>query len=399
MSSREKQKTKISGTVITLGVVSLLTDISSEGVYPLIPLFLTETLRARVLAVGLIEGVAESTASILRIFSGWLSDVLRNRKWLTVGGYSLSALSKPLLSLATSWHYVFGIRFMDRLGKGIRTAPRDALIADVAPTEARGVSFGLHRAMDSLGATLGPLIAFLLILYGIKNYRQLFLLAFIPAAIAVLILIAFVREPRRETSAEVEIPSLRISSFSRQFKLFLLITTIFSIGNSSDAFLILRAKDVGVSAASTLLIYVLFNSVDSIFSTAAGALSDKVGRRNVVLAGYLLFALVYTGFALARSPATIWLLFGTYGLYNALTHGVQKAFASDLIEAGFRGTGMGAYHMLTGIALFPASLIAGYLWDSIGPPAPFYFGAVTALTSALLLVICFRSSNVIYSDR
>ncbi|MCL6519989.1 MAG: MFS transporter [Armatimonadetes bacterium] len=396
---RENRTPRISKTVITLGIVSLLTDISSEGIYPLIPLFLTETLHARVLAVGLIEGVAESTASLLRIVSGWLSDVLRNRKWLTVAGYSLSALSKPLLALATSWHYVFGIRFMDRLGKGIRTAPRDALIADVASAEARGISFGLHRAMDSLGATLGPLIAFLLILYGIKNYRELFLLAFIPAATAVLILIAFVREARRETSEKVEMPSLRIGRFSRPFKLFLLITTLFSIGNSSDAFLILRAKNVGVTAASTLLVYVLFNSVDSIFATAAGALSDKIGRRNVVLSGYLLFALVYTGFALARSPVTIWLLFGMYGLYNALTHGVQKAFASDLIEAGVRGTGMGAYNMLTGLALFPASLIAGYLWDSISPSAPFYYGAATALISALLLAICFRSTDVIYSGR
>ncbi|MDH7482050.1 MAG: MFS transporter [Armatimonadota bacterium] len=396
---RENRTPRISKTVITLGLVSLLTDISSEGIYPLIPLFLTETLHARVLAVGLIEGVAESTASLLRIVSGWLSDVLRNRKWLTVAGYSLSALSKPLLALATSWHFVFGIRFMDRLGKGIRTAPRDALIADVAAAEARGISFGLHRAMDSLGATLGPLIAFLLILYGINNYRQLFLLAFIPAATAVLILIAFVREARRETFEKVDMPSLRIGRFSRPFKLFLLITTLFSIGNSSDAFLILRAKNVGVTAASTLLVYVLFNSVDSIFATAAGALSDKIGRRNVVLSGYLLFALVYTGFALARSPMTIWLLFAMYGLYNALTHGVQKAFASDLIEAGVRGTGMGAYNMLTGLALFPASLIAGYLWDSISPSAPFYYGAATALLSALLLAICFRSSDVIYSGR
>jgi len=392
MQGRNGKLFGISRTVILLGTVSLLTDISSESIYPLIPLYLTEVLNAQVRNVGLIEGIAESTASLLRIFSGWLSDRLGNRKWLTVAGYSISMLSKPLLAMTRTWEQVLGTRFADRLGKGIRTAPRDALIADVAATENRGVCFGLHRAMDSLGATLGPLIAFLVILGGVTDFRKLFVLAVIPAAAGVLILIALVREPPRECTVAAEMPSLRLRGFSRSFKTFLLITTLFAVGNSSDAFLILRARDVGVGVSSILLVYVLFNSVDALFATGAGALSDRIGRRNVVMAGYLVFAAVYTGFGLADHPATIWVLFAVYGMYNALTHGVQKAFAADLMPATARGTGMGAYNMLTGLALFPASLIAGYLWDAVGPAAPFLYGAATAIVSAVLLAVFFDRS-------
>lgn len=387
------QVSGISRTVFVLGAVSLLTDISSEGIFPLIPLFLTEVLRAEVLAVGLIEGVANSTASILRVFSGWLSDVLGNRKWLVVGGYSLSTVSKPMFAAAGSWQAVFGIRFADRLGKGIRTAPRDALIADVSAEGRRGVSFGFHRAMDTVGAIAGPLIAFWLLRTVVTDYRVIFLLSAIPAAAAVLILVFFIHEPRPERPGVVERPFVRLSGLGRPFKLFLLVTTLFSLGKFSEVFLILRARDIGIGAGTVLLTYVVLRSVEAALSVWAGALSDRVGRRNVMLAGYLVFAGVYSGFGLAHSTMTVWVLFASYGLYSALTQGVQKAFAADLISAGMRGTGLGAYHTLTGLALLPASLIAGYLWDAINPAAPFFFGAAMALLAAFLLATFFRGSS------
>ena len=384
----------LSRTVVVLGFVSLLTDISSEGIYPLIPLFLVEVLKTQIVAVGLIEGVANSTASLLRIFSGWLSDVLGNRKWLTATGYALSMVSKPVLSISNSWQAVFGIRFADRLGKGIRTAPRDALIADSAPAEQRGVSFGFHRAMDTVGAVTGPLLAFWLLRSLAYGYRTIFLLSAIPAALGVLILIIFIREPRCERPAHAERPSLTLKGFSREFKLFLLAATVFSIGNSSDVFLILRARNVGIAAASVLLVYVVFNIVEASLSMWAGALSDRVGRRNVILAGYVVYAVVYAGFGLARSPSTVWALFALYGVHNALTQSVQRAFAADLCCAGARGTGLGAFHTLTGVALLPASLIAGYLWQAVSPSAPFYFGAAMALISTVLLAICCRQGAI-----
>ncbi len=394
MADQEKRIFGISRTVILLGAVSLFTDVSSEGIYPLIPLFLTNVLHTQILAIGLIEGVAESTASILRVFSGYFSDRLGNRKWITVIGYSLSMISKPLLSVTTGWHQVLGIRFADRVGKGIRSAPRDALIADITPMETRGVSFGFHRAMDTTGAVAGPLIAFWMLKSLGIGYRHIFLLSAVPAVLGVLILVLFVREAVHKTRVSGEMPSLHLGMFSRQFKKFLLVTGLFSLGNSSDVFLILRAQNVGVSAESILLIYVLFNSIEATLTTAAGAISDRLGRRTVILAGYIVFAVVYAGFGLAGSPAEIWIFFALYGLYNALTGGVQRAFAADLIGSEIRGTGLGAYHTLTGLALLPASLIAGYLWKALNPSAPFFFGAMTALISALLLIMLFRSQPI-----
>lgn len=383
----------IGRTVFVLGIVSLLTDISSEGIYPLIPLFLVETLKTEIVAVGLIEGVANSTASILRIFSGWLSDVLCNRKWLTAAGYGLSAISKPLLATSGSWQTVFSLRFADRMGKGIRTAPRDALIADTVPVERRGVAFGFHRGMDTIGAVTGPLLALWLLRTVVSDYRTLFLLAAIPAVIGVLILVALIREPMRQRPPRAQWPSLALRGFSRQFKLFLFAATVFSIGNSSDAFLILRARDMGLAAGGVLLVYVAFNAVEASLSIWAGALSDRIGRKNVIVAGYLVYAAVYAGFGAARSAPSVWALFGLYGVYNALTQGAQRAFAADLTSTGTRGTGMGAYHALTGLALLPASLIAGYLWQAVSPAAPFYFGAATASLSAILLAVFFRRGS------
>ena len=389
----------ISKTVIMLGFVSLLTDISSESIYPLIPLFLTGVLHAPVSAIGLIEGIAESVASIVRIFSGWFSDKIGNRKWLTIAGYTLSTLSKPLLSISSSWHQVLGVRFMDRLGKGVRAAPRDALIADVTPPEKRGISFGFHSAMDTTGAVLGPLIAFWLLKSVELSFRQIFLLAAIPGAIGVLLLIFFVKE-KRKTAEERKavLPTIKLKSFDKHFRMFLLITAVFSIGNSSDAFLILKAKQNGISTASILLVIVLFNSIQALLATPAGAVSDRLGRKNVILLGFLVFAMVYLGFGMTSSPMITVILFAFYGVYSALTYGVQKAFASDLIAANLRGTGLGAYNMVSGLALLPASLIAGLLWDKINPSAPFIYGAVMALVAAIMLAFSFRG-DVIYSGK
>lgn len=398
MSASNRQRFGISRTVLVLGIVSLLTDISSEGIYPLIPLFLTNVLHAEVIAVGLIEGVAESTASVLRIFSGRLSDVLANRKWISAAGYALSTVSKPLFALTTSWQQVFGVRFADRVGKGVRAAPRDALIADVTPVETRGISFGFHRAMDTVGAVAGPLLAFWLLKSLGAGYRTIFLLSAVPAVLGVLILIAFVREPSRAQVTRGEVPSLRLGAFGRYFKFFLLVVVVFSLGNSSDVFLILRAQNVGIDVGSILLIYVLFKSVEAALSTFAGAASDRLGRRNVIFAGYLIFAAVYAGFGFAPGGSTgIWVLFGFYGLHRAMTTGVQRAFAADLISVEMRGTGLGAYHTLAGLALLPASVVAGYLWDAVSPSAPFYFGAAMALIAAVLLALLFRGS-ITYTD-
>ena len=390
--SGEVKRRRIAGTVVTLGIVSLLTDISSEGIYPLIPLFLTNVLGAQVAAVGLIEGIAESTASILRLFSGWLSDRFGDRKWITVIGYGLSSISKPLFAISQSWPQVLGFRFADRVGKGIRSAPRDALIADVTPPESRGLSFGFHRAMDTVGAVTGPLLAFWLLKSLHLGFRPIFWLSAIPAVLAVLILITFVRE-RKTKREHVAPPSIKFSIFNRNFKMFLLVVTLFSLGNSSDAFLILRARNVGISTENILLIYVLFNSVSALLCTHAGDISDKIGRRNVLLAGFLVFAGVYVGFAVVKHPAAVWGLFAVYGAYTAMTAGIQKAFATDLVCADMRGTGLGAYQTLTGIALLPASLIAGFLWDAVSPSAPFYYGAGMALISAILLLVLFQAQT------
>jgi len=392
-----------------LGIVSFLTDVSTEAIYPLVPLFLINVLHTSGEALGLIEGVAESTGSILRLFSGWLSDKLGSRKWITTVGYTLSSVSKPLFSFAGSWPQVLVIRFADRLGKGIRSAPRDALIADVTPPESRGIAFGFHRALDTLGAVTGPFLAYLILrAYASGHgeiisktipemfYRRIFLLSAVPALLSVAILILFVRDQSKKSSGK-DAPAIRFSGFSSEFKRFLAVTVLFSIGNSSDVFLILRAQSVGISVLNVLLVYMLFNSVEALFSTAVGALSDKIGRKTIILVGYIVFALVYAGFGAAGNAKMVWLLFAAYGFYNALSQGVQRAFAADLTASNVRGTGMGAYQMLTGAALFPASLIAGILWQH-NHSAPFFYGAATAVMAAILMAILLPGSPT-YTDK
>jgi len=388
----EKKERKILGlnrNVFYLGVVSFLTDASSEMIYPLIPLFLVNVLGVNKAIIGLIEGIAESTASLLKVFSGWLSDRLNKRKALIFSGYGLSTIGKPFLALATSWTHVLAVRFVDRVGKGIRTAPRDAIIADSAAEGERGKAFGFHRSMDTLGAALGPFLAFIFLPIFLGDYRKIFLLSFIPALLAVLVIVFFVREKKKEGGGRTLL-IFNLKMFDRDFKIFLLIITFFTLGNSSDAFIILRAENLGIRVGMIPIVYLLFNLVYSISATPAGIISDRIGRRKVIVAGLIVFGLVYLGFAFSTKAIHMWILFSIYGLYHGLTQGVLRAFASDLLPSSIRATGLGMFHTLTGIAVFPASLITGILWQAISPVAAFSYGAIMALLSAFLLITLLR---------
>lgn len=400
--------------VFILGLVSFFTDISSEMLYPIIPLFLTAVLHAPMSVVGLIEGIAESTASLLKVVSGWMSDKSGKRKPFVIYGYSLSTIAKPLLAFAATWHFVLAARFLDRFGKGLRSSARDALIADSTEAQYRGKAFGFHRSLDSIGAVIGPLIALLLLYYLDKNhwnldasYRMIFLIAFIPALISVLLLLFFVTEKAGERKDDLK---FRLSDFSRDFKIFLLISVVFAIGNSSNVFLILRANDIfgnfgGVPSIITstfgsfvvvavvILTYVIYNITYSLFSMPAGMLSDRIGRRNVMIGGFLIYSIVYLGFAIANEGYLVWILFAIYGFYIAMTDGVSKAYAVDLVPADKRGTAIGLYYTATGLMALAASIIAGLLWDLAGASAPFLFGSAMALVAAVMLVMLLPARN------
>ncbi len=387
----------LSPTVRALGWVSLCTDISSEMVYPLTPGFLTRVLGAPAWAVGLIEGVAESTASLLKLFSGRLSDRSGRRKPLAVTGYGLAAVSKPLIAIAGAWPHVLGARFLDRVGKGLRAAPRDALIAESSAPGERGRAFGFHRSMDTTGAVLGPLLGWVFLHFFPNAIRSLYALAFVPAMLGVLVLVLVVREKPKPRVQVLEAalerqpePRFTWSGLSLPYRRYLLIVGLFGLGNSSDAFLLLRAQGVGIRPEQTLLLYAAFNMVEACLGTVAGKMSDRVGRRPLLAAGYIVFALTYAGFALLdKLPhpiAAVWALFGLYGLYSTLTQGVQKALVSDLVHPARRGAETGAFHMLVGIAALPASLLAGWLYAHLSPSAPFAVGAATALLASVLLM-------------
>jgi MFS family permease len=381
-----KNKFGISKNIFALGLVSFFNDVASEMIYPIVPIFLTSILGAPVAIVGLIEGIAESTASILKVVSGWLSDKFQRRKPFVVAGYSFSAISKIILSLAFSWPLVLMARFIDRFGKGTRTSARDALIAESSENSVRGRAFGFHRALDTLGAVVGPMIALLAIHFLDNNFRLIFFLAFIPAFIGVLLLLFIVKEKKKETNS---FSTFRFNwhNLDQSFKIFLLISFIFALGNSSDAFLILRAQNLGLSLTLVVLAYVLFNFTYAVFSIPAGIISDKIGPRKVLLAGFLLFSAVYLFFGLVNSSLFLWLLFPVYGLYMALTEGVGKAYISNLVPQEKTGTAFGVYQTTIGLITFFASLIAGLLWTYIGVSAPFIFGSIMAVISAFLFVV------------
>jgi MFS family permease len=382
----------LSRNVVLLGVVSFFADISSEMVYPVIPLFLTGTLNTPLVAVGLIEGVAESTASIFKLIGGVLSDRVRRRLPFAFAGYGLAAIAKPALAAATVWPMALVARFVDRSGKGIRNAPRDALIAASSDSGSLGRAFGLHRAMDTAGAIAGPLIAIGLLAALDDNYRPIFLIAFIPGVLAVLALLG-VREVRQTRTTPEGASFLSLRGYDSRFLVFLAISLLFAAGNSSDAFLILRAHDIGLGAATVVLAYIVYNVTYAGLSYPGGALSDRIGRRPILVTGFLIFALVYAGFAAVTDDWMIWPLFAVYGGYIALTEGVSRAYVADLVPDERRASAIGLYSASTGATLLIASLIGGALWDFIGPSATFIFGSATAFAAALAFLITSRASS------
>ncbi|NCO68200.1 MAG: MFS transporter [Nitrospirae bacterium CG_4_10_14_0_8_um_filter_41_23] len=373
--------------VFFAGLVSFFMDVSSEMIYPLVPLFLANVLGVNKSLIGLIEGIAESTASLLKVFSGWFSDRIGNRKWLMVAGYGISTLSRPIIAFATGWHHVMGSRFIDRFGKGVRTAPRDAIIAESAEKTHLGRAFSFHRSMDTMGAVVGPALAFFFLGIFLNDYRKVFWLSMIPGAIAVLLIILFITEKKKVPLPHAERPKLTLKHFDWKFKFFVLIATLFAIGNSSDVFLILRAQQTGIPTVMIPVVYLLFNLIYSLSSIPAGIAADKFGRKRVILLGFILFAILYYGFAIAKDTMAIWVLFGFYGIFMGLTEGIQKAFLATIIPPDFKATAFGVYNTAVGLAMFPASLIGGWLWDHVSPAATFYFGSITASLSTILFVI------------
>jgi MFS family permease len=379
--------------VFFLGIVSLLTDVSSEMIFTLVPLFLFNVLRIGTPVIGLIGGLTEGADALLRIFGGWLSDRIGKRKILAVLGYSISTIAKPFMYLATSWGSVLAVRFGDRVGKGIRTSPRDALVADSVSAGERGKGFGLHRAMDTFGAVLGLVIAAVIVYLvqggeltlSLQTYQWLVLVGVVPAVLAVLVLLFFVREQRKLSSSDIgsQVSFKRVSGFDTRFKLFLAIMAVFTLGNSSDFFVILRAQDLGSSVIYVVLMLVVFNFACAATSLPAGVLSDRLGRRRVITLGWFIYVLVYLGFALASELWQVWLLFACYGVYYGVVEGVARAFVADLVPEEKRGTAYGLYHGVVGLTLLPASLIAGCLWQAYSPAAPFYFGAGLAFIAML----------------
>lgn len=375
----------INRNVVAISLVSFLNDISSEMVYPVVPIFLVAVLNAPATVVGLIEGIAESTANLMRVFSGYFSDRSGRRKPFMTAGYALSALSKLVIAAASGWALVLGGRFLDRFGKGIRTSARDALLAGVSEERHRGKVFGFHRALDTLGAMIGPLCAFFLLKAFEDNLRLIFYIAFVPAVAGVVLLMAYVRDAGKNGGMGRRLP-WRLSDVKLKgtFKVFLLASTVFALGNSSDAFIILRAHSLGFTVATTILAYTLFNVVYALFSFPAGILSDRIGQRRVLLWGFALFAFVYLLFGLNGNPRFLWVLFPLYGIYMALTEGVGKAYISLHARDEFAGTTYGIYQTVTGLATLPASVAAGFLWKYVSPGAPFFFGAIMAFLALII---------------
>ena len=405
METKDRKIFGVSKTVFTLGIVSFLTDVSSEMLIPIVPQFLKFVLGAPGQVIGLIEGIAESTASLLRVWAGYLADKFGRPKLLTVVGYGLSAASKPFFIFANAWSQVLGIRFADRFGKGIRSAPRDVLIADASDPETRGRAFGFHRAMDTAGATLGPLVVLLIawlvmghtnIESATRSHRGIYMLVFVaatvPAVLGWLALLIFVPE-KRKAEAGAARPSIKLSALDKRFKLFLAVVTLFSIGNSSDAFLVLRARSAPINMGflTFLWVYVVFNALSALVALRSGIVSDKIGRKPVAVAGWLVFAVVYFAMARVSTPLGMWVWFVVYGIYYGMTEGILRAYAVDLAPEHLRGAAVGAYYTFTGAALLPASLIAGHLWDHVSRAAPFYYGSATALIAAILLAVLVKS--------
>lgn len=381
---------RLGRNVLVLSAVSFLTDASSEIIYPLLPIFLTTVLGAGASAVGAIEGAAETTSALLKLASGWWSDRASRRKPLVVAGYTLASIARPLIAVAQSAGQVLAIRLTDRVGKGIRGSPRDALIAESVDASIRGRAFGFHRAADHAGAVIGPLIAFALLRWEHLPLRTVFLIAALPAVLSVLVLVFGVREAPREARAagawKAGAPILTGASLGRPFWMFLGSVLLFTLGNSTDAFLILRANQLGVSVALVPILWAALHVVKSAASVPGGALSDRFGRKPLILAGWAVYAGVYLAFGRATATWHAWALFLVYGLFFGLTEGTQSALVADLVGRDRRGTAFGWYYLAIGVGALPASLLFGFIWDRVGPTAAFDVGAGLAFAAALALI-------------
>lgn len=386
----------ITGNLLILGLVSLFTDISSEMIYPLLPLFLTTVLGGGPAFLGLIEGVAESTASILKLVSGIMSDRVRRRKKLVLVGYGISSLARPLIALATSPLAVLFIRFFDRVGKGIRTSPRDALIADSIDPSIRGKAYGFHRSLDNAGAIIGPLTATLLLTWFVKDLRTIFWLSAIPGGVSVLLIVLKVRETAKAGGKKSDTGFIGILPSGR-LRAYLVVLLLFTLGNSSDAFLLLRAGQLGVTMPRIPLLWTFFNLVKMCATMPFGSLSDRIGRRGIIISGWGVYALSYIGFAFASTEIHVWLLFAFYGLFYGLTEGVEKALLADIALPAERGSAFGWYNCAIGIGALPASLIFGFIWQRQSAFAAFGFGAALALLAAVLLFFLVKPQHNIRS--
>jgi MFS family permease len=386
-----------------LSAVSFFTDVSTEMIYPLLPVFLASVLGANASFIGAIEGAAETTASLLKLASGWWSDKVGSRKRLVVIGYGLASVVRPFTAVAQTAAQVLVIRLTDRIGKGIRTSPRDALLADSAPEQARGRAFGFHAAADNAGAVLGPLLAFLMLrlqgvgsLEGTKRLvasdeqalRNVFWLASVPAFIAMIVLIIVVRDvPKHDAGSKaVERSGGDVrAGLPKRFWGYLVVVLLFTLGNSTDAFLLLRANQLGVPIAMAPIIWALLNFVKSATGTYGGQLSDRIGRKPLIVGGWLLYAAVYFAFGWAGAAWEAWVLFAIYGVFYGMTEGSEKALVADVVPRSRRGSAFGWYNLAIGLGALPASLIFGAIWDRLGAPAAFAFGGALALVAALLM--------------
>jgi len=407
LSGLWKRYQRLPRNVFAISFVSLLNDISSEIIYPLLPAFLSLTLNASAGVVGIIEGTAESISSLLKLFAGYFSDKRGKRKGFVVFGYSLSSFVRPLLAFAGSWHQVFALRLIDRVGKGIRSAPRDAMIADTVSIKERGLAFGLHRAMDHTGATLGPLVGYLLVQFfaadqsalTAQDFSNIFLLASIPAIAAVIVVSLFVREsykpgrPARHDTIITSPPRLSLRGFDKNFKYFLVIISLFTLSNSSDVFLLLRAQSVGIPVHQLPLLWAVLHVSKVASSLFGGHLSDILGRQRLIVSGWILYAAVYAGFAFVSSAVSVWILFLVYGIYFGLVEGAEKALVADLVRAEQRGTAYGLYNLAFGITVLPASLLMGFLWDWHGPAVAFLVSATLGVTAAVLLMLLVKTRS------
>jgi MFS family permease len=384
LKKEEKTFFRFNRNILFTGLTSFLTDTSVKMVYSVMPMFLLSIGASRT-SLALIEGIAESTASLVKALSGFWSDKVGKNKPFMLIGYGLSALIIPLYTFVISPMQVLMLRFIERFGKGIRTAPRDSLIAGSIIAGESGKSFGLQKAMDNSGAIAGPLLAFIMLSLSPGNYRLIFLLAGIPAILAIFVILFGIKEAKK--SKEELFTKFRFKEFPAKYYFFLGIVFIFTLGNSTDALLLVKANEVGVKIALIPMVYLITNAVSVLTSIPVGSIADRFGKEKVLIAGYVIYAVVYYGFGVTTTAGAIIALFALYGLYSAATDGIQKAFISDLIDSNKKGTGLGIYNALLGITLLPASLIAGTLYDKVDSHVPFYFGAVTATISAILMAV------------